>query len=117
MISNAKLKKTCLSFHHELCDSPLKLRCSSEIEVMSLFMVYSHCPTPRPIELCAGVHTAQRQTLTQITIGLCINLSVSVFILVCVSVSMSGNVDAPFSLYEELVSVILMKGVDFWSRT
>ena len=46
-------------------------------------------------ELCGGVHTAQRQIPTQITIGFCANLSVSVFVLVSVSVSVSGSVTAP----------------------
>ena len=41
-----------------------------------------------------GVHTAQRQTPTQIHMGICANLSVSV--LVSMSVSVSGNVNAPF---------------------
>ena len=49
-------------------------------EPLELPMVHSHCPTPkqtpRPIkmgciELCIGVHTAQRQTSTQSPIGHC----------------------------------------------
>ena len=43
------------------------------------------------IELCGGVHTAQRQTPTQIPIGFCVNLSVSV----SVSVSVSSSVNSP----------------------
>ena len=64
-------------------------------------MVCSHCPTPRPIKrvikmgyvgLCGSVHTAQRETSTQIPIWICANLSVSVSVLVSVSVSVSGSV-------------------------
>ena len=40
-------------------------------------------------ELFGGVHTAQRQTSTEIPIGLCVNLSVSV------SVSVSDSVNTP----------------------
>ena len=58
----------------------------------------SHCPTSTPIirpikigsiEFCGGVHTAQRQTLTPITIRFCVNFSLSV------SFSVSGNVNLP----------------------
>ena len=42
-------------------------------------MVYSYCPTPRPtnmccIELCGGVHIAQRQVPMQIPIGFCVHV-------------------------------------------
>ena len=55
-------------------------------------MVCSHCLTLIPIkmggtDMCRGVHTAQRQTSTQIPIGFCVNLSVSL----SVSVSSSEN--------------------------
>ena len=61
-------------------------------------MVCAHCPTPRPIkmayiELCRGVHTAQRQILS--TIGFFANLSVSAAVSVFVSTSVSGNVNTP----------------------
>ena len=45
-------------------------------------------------ELCEGVHTAQRQTATEIPIGLYANLSVSVSVPVSVSVLVSGSVNA-----------------------
>ena len=41
-------------------------------------------------ELCRDVDTAQRQTLTQIPIEFCANLSVSISVSVSVSVSVSG---------------------------
>ena len=59
-----------------------------------VLMVHSHWPTPtqtpRPIkmgciELCGGVHTAQRQTSTQIPNGHCSNC-ISLGLGVCVSV-------------------------------
>ena len=61
-------------------------------------MVCAHCPTPRPIkiayiELCRGVHTVQRQILTQVPIGFFANLSVSVSISVSVTASVSDNVN------------------------
>ena len=56
----------------------------------------SHWSTPRPIheqmgclELCGGVHAAQRQISTQTPTEFCVNLSVSV----SVSVSVSGSVN------------------------
>ena len=67
-------------------------------------MVCSHYPTRIPIqrsikvgcmELCGGVHTAQRQTSTQIPIEVCVDLSVSVSVSVAVSVSVSGSGNAP----------------------
>ena len=56
-------------------------------------MAYSHHPIQRPIkmsciELCGGVHTAQRQISKQIPIGFCVNLLVSV------SGSVSGSVNS-----------------------
>ena len=63
-----------------------------------------HYPTRIPIqrsikvgcmELCGGVHTAQRQRSTQIPIEVCVDLSVSVSVSVAVSVSVSGSGNAP----------------------
>ena len=70
--------------------------------ITSTDTLYSHCLTPRPIqkpikmgctELCGDIHTAQRQTSTEIPIGFCANLSVSVS--VSVSASMLGSVNTP----------------------
>ena len=65
-------------------------------------MVFSQCLKPIPImrpmnnsiELFGGVHTAQRQTATQIPIGLGANLSVTV------SFSVSGSVNAPLHQFD-----------------
>ena len=54
------------------------------------------------MELCVSVHTAQRQTPTQIHIGIRANSSVSV----SVSVSVSGSVNAPFVLNNYKVNKI-----------
>ena len=46
-------------------------------------------------ELCGCVHSAQRQTPTQILISFCVNSLVSVAVSVSVSVAVSGSVNAP----------------------
>ena len=48
------------------------------------------------IELCRGVHTAQRQISTQIPIGFCVNLLVSMTVSISVSVSVSGSVNVTY---------------------
>ena len=59
------------------------------------------------IELCGFVHTAQRQTSTQIPIRFCVNLSVYVSVLVSASVSLSGSVNAP--LQPHILSIKLIQ--------
>ena len=73
----------------------LTLRITAKRISLLNLMVFSHYPTPTPIkmgcmELCGGVHTAQRQISTQIPIGFCVNLSASVCL-----VSVSSSVNAP----------------------
>ena len=71
-----------------------------------VIMVCSHCLILRLmvcIELCGGVHTARRQTSTQIPVGFCVNLLVSVSVAVSVFALVSGSMNAPLSLTNIMV--------------
>ena len=84
-----------------------------------MLKVCTHCPTPRPtkkpikkmgcLELCGGIHTAQRQTPTQIPVGFCANLVVSVSVSVSVSVLGSTNAPGRVSRIESFNSVNLLQ--------
>ena len=84
-------------------------------------MVCSRCPTPKTIkgltkmgciELCGGVHTAQRQTPIQIPTGFYISVFVSLLV--------SSNVNVPshwkWSLSEYEIQWILMNVVKLGLR-
>ena len=82
----------------------LTLTLSLRAQYERTLMVYSHCPTPRPInrpikmgciELCGGLHTARRRTPTQILIELHANLPVFMPVPVSVYVLVSGSVNRP----------------------
>ena len=78
----------------------LTLTLSLRAKYERTLMVCSHCPIPRPIkmgciELCGGLHTAQRRTPTQILIELHANLSVFMPVPVSVYVLVSGSVNRP----------------------
>ena len=55
------------------------------------------------IELCGDVHTAQRQTLTEIPIGFFGNFSVSMSVSIYVSVSISGSVKGLHKLWQTAI--------------